>query len=445
MGIVGATAVIVGGVIGSGIFFKPYAISQSVSGPGIVYLLWAAVGLVCLFGAFAYAELGCLFPEAGGQYAFLREGWGRLVAFLYGWCFILVINTGTLAALAAIFADTAAGIAGLERAEDGAFGPARDAVAVAMVLFLAVVNHFGVRFGALLQTASTLAKVAGLGAIVAGGFLVARAAGAAAPAAAAAASTPGLMAGLASAAVAIFWAYEGWYQLPFNAAEMRQPERDLPRALVYGTALLIVIYLVTNAVYPRVVPFEEMRTLKSDIEVPLLTIERIFGIGASGFFSYFLCLSVLGAANPCLLSSPRAMYAMSRDGLLPRWFMSVDARFGTPAAAIWAQALWAIALLLLMRTFQDLTVYVIFAALIFYALTVAGVFLLRKSQPDRPRPYRCFGYPLTPAIFVVVALTVDAYTLSNPVEQKNALVGLAIIATGVPVYFLMNRRRAPAA
>lgn len=438
MGIVGATAVIVGGVIGSGIFFKPLAVSQSVSGPVAVYCLWATVGLICLFGAFAYAELGCMFPEAGGQYAFLREGWGRFTGFLYGWCFFLVINTGTLAALAAAFADTASGIF-LKPAPDGSFGPARDAIAVGMVLFLALVNHFGVRFGALLQTASTVAKVAGLGAIVVGGLLVAQVAGGGSGGGTAVVS-PGLMAGLASAAVAIFWAYEGWYQLPFNAAEMKRPHRDLPRAMVYGTVLLIVIYLATNAIYLRVVPFEEMRTLTNNADVPTLTIRRIFSPGVEGLFSYFLCLSVLGAANPCLLSSPRAMYAMSCDGLLPRGFMRIHPAYGTPWVAIWTQALWSIVLLVFMRTFNDLTVYVIFAALLFYALTVGSVYVLRRRDPTRERPYRCWGYPVTPALFILVALVVDVYTLTNPVEQKNALVGLGIIATGVPVYFLMKRR-----
>jgi APA family basic amino acid/polyamine antiporter len=444
IGLVGGTAVIVGGVIGSGIFFKPYAISQSVQGPVWVYLLWAVVGLVCLFGAFAYAELGCLLPEAGGQYAFLREGWGRFVAFLYGWCFFLVINTGTLAALAVAFADVASDLAGLQRDSQGNFGLGRDAIAIGMVLFLAAVNHFGVRFGALLQTVSTFAKVAGLLAIVVGGFLVAAWAGG--PQAGAAAPVQvGLMTGLASAAMAIFWAYEGWYQLPFNAAEMKNPHRDLPRALIYGTALVIVIYLVTNAVYLRVVPFDEMRSLASDKDVPVNTIARIFGAGATGLFSYFLCLSVMGAANPCLLSSTRAMYAMSADRLLPRWFLLVHPRWGTPWVAIWTQALWAVVLILGMHTFKDLTVYVIFAALVFYALTVASIYALRRRDPERLRPYRCWGYPITPALFIAVALVVDAYTLSNPAEQKNALVGLGIIATGVPVYLLMRRRRLPAA
>jgi len=191
------------------------------------------------------------------------------------------------------------------------------------------------------------------------------------------------------------------------------------------------------------VPFDEMRALSSDVEVPMLTIARIFGAGATGFFSYFLCLSVLGAANPCLLSSTRAMYAMSGDRLLPRWFLLVHPRWGTPWVAIWTQALWAIALIAVIRTFQDLTVYVIFAALVFYALTVASVYALRRRHPERARPYRCWGYPITPALFILVALVVDGFTLSNPAEQKNALVGLGIIATGVPVYLVMSRRRAP--
>ncbi len=440
IGPLGAIAVSVGGVIGSGIFFKPWGISQNLPNPWLVLVVWAILGVVCLFGALAYAELGCRFPEAGGQYAFLREGYGRFVAFLYGWCFLLVINTGTMAALAAIFADTLAAAIDLPKRPDGSPGLGRDAIAAAMVIVLAVINHFGVRWGALVQTLSSGAKVIALGAIIAGGFLLGHRIEVTTNLAAEPIS-PGFIAGLVSACIAIFWAYEGWYQLPFNAAELRQPRRDLPRGLVWGTAIVIVVYLATNAVFLHLVPFGEMRRLASDVEVPQLAIHRVFGDSASLLLALFLCLSVFGAANPCLLSSPRAMYAMGQDGVLPRWFTGIHPRWGTPVAAIWAQALWSMVLVFGLRTFRDLTVYVIFAALIFYALTVASVYVLRSREPKDARSYHCWGYPLTPALFIAVALFVDAYTLRNPDEQKNAIIGLAIIASGVPVFLLSARRR----
>jgi APA family basic amino acid/polyamine antiporter len=440
IGLLDAIAVTVGGVIGSGIFFKPWGIAQSLPGPAWVYLVWAALGVICLFGTFAYAELGCLFPEAGGQYAFLREGYGSLVAFLYGWCFCLVINTGTIAALAAIFADTWADLFGWVRQGDGDYGFRRDAVAAGMVLVLAIVNHVGVRWGAWVQTVSTVAKMLALGSILGAGFFRGPHAAVGAPTGPEPVA-PGLIAGLVSACVAIFWAYEGWHQLPFSAAELKQPRRDLPRGLVWGTGIVILVYLAMNAVYFHVVPFAEMRRLTADVEVPRLVIRRIFGDAASSLLAGFLCLSVFGAANPSLLSSPRALYAMGQDGLLPRWFTQVHRRWQTPVAAIWVQTIWSIVLLFGMRTFKDLTVYVIFAALIFYAMTVGSVYVIRWRRPERERPYRCWGYPVTPALFILVALCVDAATLANASEQRNALVGLGILAGGVPVYVWIKRKR----
>jgi basic amino acid/polyamine antiporter, APA family len=440
MGLVSAMAVIVGGVIGSGIFFKPWEIARALPNPLWIHLAWAVLGIVCLFGAFAYAELGCLFPEAGGQYAFLREGWGRFIAFLYGWCFFLVINTGTVAALAAVFAETIGNLTPLTRFQ-------HDAIAVGMVLVLALVNHFGVSWGALVQNLSTFAKVAALSAIVAGGLLL----GGSVERPPIPGSVPPppveLMTGIATACIAIFWAYEGWYQLPFNAAELKNPRRDLPRGMIWGTLLVIGIYVAANFAYLRVVPFDEMRALPSKVDVPQTIVERIFGAAAGTWLAILLCISVFGAANPCMLSSPRAMYAMGKDGLLPHWFTKVHPKWGTPTAAIWTQAAWSVGLILLFtltgdnEQFQDLTIYVIFAALIFYALTVAAVFRVRARLPHAERPYRCWGYPVTPAIFILVALGVDGYTLTDPGERHNALIGLGIIACGVPVYWLSARRR----
>jgi len=428
LGLTSAIAIVVGGVIGSGIFFKPLGIAQSLPSAAWVYGVWAGLGVICLFGAFAYAELGTLFPEAGGQYAFIREGWGRFVAFLYGWVLFLVINTGTLAALAVGFAVALQTV--------WPMGDVTQAVvASGMVLLLAVVNHFGVGWGAVLQNVSTFAKVAALGAIVVGGFAFAGRAPAAAP------TRPDvdLLAGLVRAAMAIFWAYEGWYQLPFSAAELKNPHRDLPRGLIYGTLLLIVIYVLVNAAYLQVIAIDEMRTLTSDADVPHLAVERVFGAAAAGGLAFLLCLSVFGAANPGLLSTPRAFYAMAQDGLVWRGLMTVHPVWRTPTAAIWTQAVWTIGLIVVLKTFRDITDFVIFAALIFYALTVASLYVQRRRLPDWPRAYRCWGYPVTPALFIAVLLFVDWQTLLDPESRKNALIGLGIIAAGAVFYAPLQR------
>jgi APA family basic amino acid/polyamine antiporter len=435
LGLTSAVSIVVGGVIGSGIFLKPLNIARNVPDPAFIHASWIGLGIICLFGAFAYAELGVLFPEAGGQYAFLREGWGRFIAFLYGWCLFLIINTGTIAALAVAFAQSLGKLVTMStEAEVG--------VAIAMILLLATINHFGVVLGAVVQNVLTFLKLAALAAIALGGFLLAQGS---APAGADPGHGPVTLGGLVTAAVAIFWAYEGWYQLPFNAAELKQPERTLPRGLILGTVILIVAYVTVNIAYLRVIPIDEMRALTRDAEVPELTLQRSFGGPASQMLAALICLSTFGASNPNLLSTPRAFYAMAEDGLGFRALTRVHPRYRTPTVAIWTQALWSIVLVLVLKGFHDLTDYVIFAALIFYALTVASVYVLRRREPDRPRAYRCTGYPVTPALFIAVALFVDLHMLTDAENRRNALIGLGILAAGAVVYAARMRKTAAAA
>lgn len=432
LGPVSAVMITVGAVIGSGIFLKPWEISHYLPDTTSVLLLWVAVGVISLFGGLAYAELGAMFPEAGGQYAFLREGWGRLPAFLFGWTFLIVINSGTMAALAVAFATSLSTIVGLS--PNG-----RLMASVFMILLLATVNHLGVRWGAVLQNLSTTAKLGALGGIVLAGFFLGGAEPVEAQAATAVAYPGGLLGGIIAACVAIFWAYEGWYQLPFNAAELKHPERDLPRGLVNGLLILIAVYVVVNLVYFYIVPIEQMRMLSSDIEVPRQVMDRIFGGASADWLALLICLSVFGAANPNLLSSSRAFYAMAKDGLAFGPLMYVHPTYRTPTVAIWSQAVWAIFLVFVLRTFRDLTEYVVFAALIFYALAVAAVYRLRRKAPDRPRPYRCAGYPWTPALFIAAVVLVDVFTLMDPERRFNALLGLAFISSGIPLYWWFRK------
>lgn len=449
LGLVSAVSITVGAVIGSGIFLKPLKVAQALPSEWAIHAMWIGLGLVCLFGAFAYAELGAMFPEAGGQYAFLREGWGKFVGFLYGWTFFWVINAGTVAALALGFADNLLPVFDVpirELLPDGEKGvtTAVLVVAVAMILVLAVVNHFGVALGALVQNVSTFAKVGALGLLVIGGLFAvgggdpAGAAAAAAPAAAGTWTTAGLVA----AFMGIFWAYEGWYQMPFNAAELKRPERNLPLGLIGGMVILIVVYLFVNWTYLRAVPYAEMRAMggdTADTQVATLTVERIFSPQLGGYLTLLMAISIFGAANPNMLSSPRAFYAMGQDGLVPHALTRVSPRWGTPVVAIWVQAVVGVLLVVTLRGFHDVTAFVVFGAFLFYALTVAAVYVLRRRRPELPRPYRCTGYPFTPAVFIAVALAFIAAVLQDPGERKNALIGLGIIATGVPWYLLWNR------
>jgi len=433
LGSFSAIMIVIGSVIGSGIFLKPWEIAGYLPSEAWVMACWAGVGLICLAGGFAYAELGCMFPEAGGQYAFLREGWGPLPAFMYGWCLLLIINTGSIAALTVAFSTSLSTLIPISPL-------GQTIISVSIVLMLAAVNYSGVKWGALLQNISAAAKLGALAAIALAGVLMARL-GSGSPAKVVEhPSSPDLVTGIVAACVAIFWAYEGWHQLPFNAAELRNPARGLTWGLIGGITLLAITYLAANAVYLHVVPIEEMRGLAKDVEVPRTVLARIFGAGAANWLAVLICLSVLGAANGNLLAAPRAMYAMAKDGLAFPLFLKIHPSFRTPSAAIWTQALWSIVLIVVLKTFRDLTEYVIFGALIFYGLTVASVYRLRRSSPTRPRPFRCIGYPWTPALFILVVAFVDLYTLTNPEKRFNAVLGLLIIAAGIPAYIWMRRR-----
>lgn len=451
LGLTSAVSITVGAVIGSGIFLKPLIVAQSLPSETAIYLFWIGLGLVCLFGAFAYAELGAMFPQAGGQYAYLREGWGRCVSFLYGWTFFWVINAGTIAALALAFAENLLPVFGVDVARktlpDGSQQVpfALLAVAVGMILVLAVVNHFGVVIGAIVQNLTTFAKVGALGLIIIGGFLAVG--GDASPAAAVVADggdkPEWRMAGIVAAFMGIFWAYEGWYQMPFNAAEIKRPERNLPLGLVGGMVILIVTYSFVNWTYLRAVPIEEMRGMNikavANTHVATLAVGRIFSPEVGGYLTLLMALSIFGAANPNMLSSPRAFYAMGQDGLAPRALSKISKRWGTPVVAIWVQALVGITVVLWFKGFHNVTDFVVFAAFLFYALTVAAVYVLRKHRPDVHRPYRCFGYPFTPALFILVAVGFIVAVLSQPGQRTNALIGLAIVAAGVPYYLCWQR------
>ena len=437
LGLVSAISITVGAVIGSGIFLTPLVAAQNVPAQGWLYALWIGLGVVCLFGAFAYAELGAMFPEAGGQYAFLREAWGRGVAFVYGWVFFWVINSGTVAALAVAFGKGVLPLLGFDNAAPEAQPWVVSMSAAVMITALALVNHFGVVLGALLQNLATFAKVGALGMLVVGGVMLAMGETPVVSSGATAAAAPLSLGGMVAAFVGIFWAYEGWYQLPFNAAELKRPERNLPLGLIGGMVLLIGIYAAVNAIYLYVVPFDEMQTLsRSDrLQVPLLAVQRIFSPEIAGYLTLLIAISVMGAANPNFLSSPRAFYAMAQDGMVPAALHRVSPRWGTPVVSIWTQAVWGILLVVVMQSFTDITAFVVFAAFLFYAMTVAGVYVLRMRRPDTPRSYRCTGYPFTPAIFILVSIGFVAALLWDPSERTNALYGLGILATGVIYYF----------
>ncbi len=438
LGLTSAISITVGAVIGSGIFLKPLVIAQSLPSVTWIFMLWFALGIVCLCGAFAYAELGSMFPDAGGQYVFLREAWGEEAAFLYGWVFFWGINSGTMAALATAFADYLLPLFNLDPAHREAHSWLPGGIATVMIILLALVNHFGVIFGAALQNLSTFAKLGALGLIVIGGLLITDPEN---PATFFTASqnptTEWNIAGVLTAFIGIFWAYEGWYQLPFNSQELKRPERNLPLGLIVGLFIVIAFYIAINAIYLHWVPFQEMRGLPlgANQQVPYLTVARIFSPQVANYLTLLVAISILGAANPNMLSSTRAFYAMGEDGLVPNALNWIHPKYGTPTIAIWSQAIWAVFIVLYLEKFHDITAFVVFDSFMFYCLTVAAVYRLRFTRPNHDRPYRCGGYPITPALFILVSIGFIATLLLNPDERRHALVGLAILAVGIPYYY----------
>ena len=445
LGLTSAISITVGAVIGSGIFLKPLVIAQSLPSVTWIFMLWFSLGIVCLCGAFAYAELGSMFPDAGGQYVFLREAWGEEAAFLYGWVFFWGINSGTMAALATAFADYLLPLFNLDPAHREAHSWLPGGIATLMIILLALVNHFGVIFGAALQNLSTFAKLGALGLIVIGGMLISDPGN---PPSFAATQYPASelnIAGVLTAFIGIFWAYEGWYQLPFNSQELKRPERNLPLGLIVGLFIVIAFYIAINAIYLHWVPFQEMRGLPlgANQQVPYLTVARIFSPQVANYLTLLVAISILGAANPNMLSSTRAFYAMGEDGLVPNALNWIHPKYGTPTIAIWTQAIWAVFIVLYLEKFHDITAFVVFDSFMFYCLTVAAVYRLRFTRPNHDRPYRCGGYPITPALFILVSIGFIATLLLNPDERRHALVGLAILAAGIPYYYLMLRIRRP--
>lgn len=434
LGLPSAVFLIVGSVIGSGVFLKPLRLAEVLPSEGWIYATWIGVGVVCFAAALAFAELGAMMPTAGGPYTYLRAAFGPFVAFLYGWCLFFVINPGTIAALAVVFGERVAEFFGL--------GAGMDLnLALAMIVGLALVNHVGVVAGTWLQNVSTIAKLGILGGIVVGGLLALGGEPAATAATTVPSSNPSLTKGLGIAAIAVFWAYEGWHQFAFSAAELKNPRRDIPLAVLIGMSILIAGYTLVNAAYLAVVPLGEMKAMvaisgtePSWVAETFLT--RVFGAPVGNAFVLLLALSVLGAANPNFLSTSRSFLAMAEEGELPRLFARISPRFRTPVASIWAQAVLSIGLVVVLREFHDLTDYVVTVALLFFAAAVAAAWVLRVRNPNAERPYRCPWLPLCVVLFAAATLFVEFEILTDPEGQQRALYAAGFAGLGALFYAL---------
>jgi basic amino acid/polyamine antiporter, APA family len=422
-----ATALVVGEVIAVGIFLTPAGMAKSLGSPLWLLVVWLAMGAMALCGALCYGELAARYPEAGGGYVYLREAYGRPVAFLYGWMALLVMDPGLTAALAVGLATYVGYSLNLSLIMI-------KAVAIGSILILASINIGGVRLGGGVLSWLTILKLGLLMFLLLWGFgfrlgswsnftpFVAQRAH----------STP-LLFGLAGATVAGFFSFGGWWDVTKVASEVRDPARTLPRALIYGVVIVTLVYILTSAVFLYLVPLE---TISSSETFAAQAGAVLFGRAGAQVFSAIVVVMVLGSLAALIMSAPRVYFAMARDGLFISAAAAIHPRFGTPARAIALQALLA-SLLVVLGSFNQIVSYFVFVVVIFIALTVAALFLLRRNSAQIPG-YLTPGYPITPAVFLLLVVVLLFLLASN--NPKQAFVGAGVVALGIPVYYLFFRR-----
>ena len=391
--------------------------------------MWAVGGVVALAGALTYAELGAMMPDAGGAYVYIREGFGKLPAFLYGWMALLSIGTGALAAVALAFADYAGRFVSLAPL-GGRLG-----VASATIAVLTLTNYFGIKPGAMLQNVFAVAKIAALAALILGGFALWAKLGAPPLVPNAPAPRESLAAGMATAFVAVLFTIGGWQQMNMVAGEIRDPARTIPRALALGIGIVIACYLGANAVYLHALGRDG---LAASSAVAADTATRLVGPTGATLITVSAMLSILGFVNVVILATPRIFFAMARDGVFLQAAARVHPRYGSPYISVIIMGVWAIALVLITKgTIGAWLSGVVFADWIFFGLGAASVFALRRSRPDAARPYRAWGYPIVPGFFVIAAMIgiVSAYVA----DLRTSMLGTAILLVGVVVYFSTQR------
>jgi APA family basic amino acid/polyamine antiporter len=446
LGLFDATLLIVGSVIGSGIFFAPSIMAGYLQSPGLLLGLWILGGLLTLAGALSYAELAAAMPRAGGQYVFLSEAFSPLFGFLYGWTLLLAINTGFVAAVAVAFAKTLGyfvpGV-GEEHVLVSAFGATfstAQLVALVVIAVLTWLNVTGLRTGAAVQNSFTLAKLGALAILAVLALVTAKGQAANFQPLASVALGPeglkvGLFAALAGAMSKALFSYDSWYTVTFAAEEVKDPERNLPRSLVLGTLGVTLAYGATVAVYLYMVPIGQMAAVTEN-RIGTEAAVRMIGSAGGAFIAAAILVSTFGCVNGLTLAGARVVYAMARDGLFFRGAARVHPRHRTPAAALLLHGLVA-GVLTLTGTYSDLLTMTAFSSLLFNVLTVVGLFVLRRRQPELARPYRVWAYPVVPLLFVAVALFFLVYM---PVaDPRNTGLGLLLTAAGLPAYLYWRR------
>ena len=444
LGLYGATSVVAGTMIGTAIFVVPSIMLQQMGTPWRVVLVWAFAGALSLFGALGYAELGAAIPQAGGEYVYLHRAYGPLMGFLYGWTQFFVAKTGSIAAIATgfviymsyffprlseVFWQTplAGGITlRLTGLQIGA---------VVMILLLSTLNVLGVRRSGAVQTVFTASKLVVLAVLIVLGLTLGHGSFAHFAGSFTSNASMGFFSAFGLATVSALWAYDGWNNLSMVAGEVENPQRSIPRALIFGSLLVGIVYILTNIAYFYVLAPEEVAATNT---VAAEAARRFLGGAGGAFVAVGVMISTFATLNGSILAGSRIPYAQARDGLFPQALAGIHPRFRTPAVAISAQAIIA-GLLALTGQYQGLYTKVIFAEFLFYMLVTAGIFLLRWREPALVRPYRTWGYPIVPAIFVILSAALLVNTFFE--QRADSLWGLLLMGSGVPAFFLWKRWR----
>ena len=488
LGPVSATTLVMGSMIGSGIFIVSAEIARLVDSPALLIAAWLLTGFLTISGALAYGELAAMMPHAGGQYVYLREALSPIWGFLYGWTLFLVIQTGTIAAVGIAFGkflgiflpsvSSTHWLIHLWHVPPIPIGPmvlgnmdvglnTQNLAAIAIVIFLSVLNIFGVRLGAAVQNVFTFAKTAALLGLVLLGLFVGRNAQAIAAnfganfwrnagwhslhAVQVGAGGPIALVGVCTIVAVVqvgsLFSSDAWNNITFTAAEVKNPKRNLPLALALGTGAVTLLYVLANVVYLTVLPLQGnphgstilARGIQyaSEERVATAVIQQIFGPSGAAIMAVAILISTFGCNNGLILAGARVYYAMAKDGLFFRSAAKLHPKYRTPAHSLGMQCIWT-CILCISGSYGQLLDYIIFAVLVFYILTIAGLFVLRVKRPDEPRPYRAVGYPVLPALYILIAVFIDVVLLRY--KPQYTWPGLIIVLLGIPVYFLWSKR-----
>jgi basic amino acid/polyamine antiporter, APA family len=444
LGLGSAMAIVIGTVIGSGVFLVPTSMIRNLGSVKMLFAVWVLAGTLSLFGALTYAELAASMPEAGGEYVYLSAAYGPFWGFLYGWTQFWVAKSGSIATLAAgfytylsVFMPALAVPVLVTPFHIGPGGSLLEIrygqlVAIAMIMILGGINYVGVRVGGNVQVFITIVKMSLIGAVIAVGLFSGKGDfshfSQSIP-------TIGGIAGFFAAMVSALWAYDGWNNVSMVSSEIRDPQRNLPRSLIWGTLAVIATYLLINVAYFYVLSPSEVASSHRVAGDMML---RLHGPAAVGAVSVAVLISIIAAVNGSILSGGRVQYAMARDGLFFKTFASVHPTFKTPGNSMLLLCLWS-SVVVLSGWFDDLYNFVIFGSWILYLMTAVSVFVLRKKQPSLNRPYRVIGYPFVPVFFIAVAALLLVNTLQT--RPRESFMGLVLMALGIPFYYFWKSRQ----